>query len=186
MPPRAIITPTVLALLGTLAAQARSQAPSAADSLNDLHDLSRYVGTFPCVNGLLRSPTLRRAVAALLGPVDAANYGEYLENPNCGKIERKDGYLVLDLFFAHSGGFSSLILVRERDAVMFVFWLRGEVGYQQDHVYGPRPVPPAVLHIAERNMNEGWGHVACFTPQADSLAIDLYRRGDPETGICKP
>jgi hypothetical protein len=90
----------------------------------------------------------------------------------------------MDVSQLHVGGYTSLILVREPDEAIFLFWLSSTVAERTARVYGPRPVPAEALDIFRHEMNSSWGHVACFTVDADSLAIDLTRRANQDTGEC--
>jgi hypothetical protein len=161
----------------------RAQAADTVPPIHQLQDLSHYVGTYPCRNGLLRSPVLLRALRDVLRDRYAA-YHHHLSVSGCGAIEERGDYLLLDVSQLHVGGSSSIILVRKRDGVLFLFWLRETVSDREAHVYGPRPIPTAALAIFEHDMNVEWGHVACFSAARDSLAIDLTRRANQDTGRC--
>ena len=134
-------------------------------------------------SGLLRSPVLLKALSQVLKEQYAA-YHDHMSGSGCGAIEQRGDYVLLDISQLHVGGYSSILLVRKRDGALFLFWLSSTVSERQAHVYGPRPVPADALAIFEHDMNVGWGHVACFTASRDSLAIDLTRRANQDTGRC--
>jgi hypothetical protein len=151
--------------------------------LDSLQDLSQYLGTYPCSNGLLHSPVLLNALAATLKK-DYAAYREHMSESGCGAIERRGGYILMDVSQLHVGGYGSVILVRRTDGVVFVYWLRSTVAKGKAHIYGPRPVPAEALAIFAHDESVGWGHVACFTISADTIVIDMTRRANQDTGKC--
>ncbi len=166
-----------------LVAQAVAQTTDTVPALHRVQDLSLYTGTYPCRTGLLRSPVLLQATREVLGDQYAA-YHDHMRASGCGAIEQRGDYILLDVSQLHVGGYSSIILVRRRDGALFLFWLSGTVPDRNGHVYGPRPVPRDAMAIFEHSMNIQWGHVACFTASGDSLAIDLTRRANQDTGRC--
>jgi hypothetical protein len=79
----------------------------------------------------------------------------------------------MDVSQLHVGGYSSLIFVRLTDGMLFVFWLKSQVGEKQWQFYGPRPIPETVTKTVEAEMNKEWGHVAKFTARGEELDIEL-------------
>ena len=140
--------------------------------LTSIHDLVRYVGTYPCSNGLVEDQVFLKALKTVLGP-DYAAYREHMGFSGCGAIERRDSLLVMDVSQLHVGGYSSLIFVRPSDGTLFLFWLKASVSEKQWQIYGLRPVPKMVLEGIEASMNESWGHVARFRFLGETLEIEL-------------
>ncbi len=162
---------------------ANGQQPES--SLTKLQDLGRYVGEYPCLNGLLKAPVLNAALRKTLGSEYNA-YAEHMTFSGCGAIVRNGPYLLLDVSQLHVGGYTSIILVRESDGVLFLAWLKGTVVGRDITIYGPKPIPQSVLDTFARTLNVAWGHVACFRPEGDSLSVDTDRRADQDTGQCLP
>ena len=162
-----------LVLAGCLLAPSLScQGQSHSVSLKSLSQLDAYVGTFPCSNGLLEAPALRHPVMMVVG-ADSSDYAEHLRLSGCGEVERDGQLLVMDVSQLHVGGYASLIFVRPREGAIWVFWLNEMVAINApSRVYGARPVPTEVLAGVERRMNEGWGHVAHFRADGDSMIIE--------------
>ncbi|HEV3253082.1 MAG TPA: hypothetical protein VG033_01660 [Candidatus Acidoferrales bacterium] len=106
---------------------------------------------------------------------DYSAYREHMQASGCGPIERRDGFLLMDVSQLHVSGYSSLIFVRQTDGVLFVFWLKSQVGEKQWQFYGPRPIPEAVTKTVETEMNQEWGHVAKFTVRGEELDIELKK-----------
>jgi len=154
-------------------------------SLSRVQDLGNYVGQYPCQNGLLTTPTLRKALRSVL----ASDYDAYLEHMSlsgCGAIERRGGYLLLDVSQLHVGGYSSIILVHESGGQLYLAWLKGPVGEHDLTVYGLNPPPEDALRTFARSLNVSWGHVACFLPDKGTLLVDTARRANQDTGDCLP
>ena len=164
--------------LGVLRIALASAVASAADKgappprLTSTRDLAHYVGTYPCSNGLLKDRVLLGALKKTLGPEYDA-YREHIHFSDCGAIERRDGFLLLDVSQLHVGGYSSLIFVRLTDGNLFLFWLKSTVADKQWQLYGPRPIPETVLHTVETEMNTSWGHVALFSMRGEQLDIEV-------------
>lgn len=140
--------------------------------LTSIRDLVRYVGTYPCSNGLLETRALLKALRSVLGP-DYVAYRDHLSLSGCGAIERRDGFLLMDVSQLHVGGYSSLLFVNPSDGALYLFWLNASVAEKQWRIYGPRPVPEAVMQAIEADMNESWGHVARFRARGETLEIEL-------------
>jgi hypothetical protein len=138
--------------------------------LTTLRDLSRYVGTYPCSNGLLKQPVLLQSLRKILGQ-DYQAYREHMRFSGCGAIERRNGFLLLDVSQLHVGGYESLMFVSESDGALFLFWLKSTVKQKDYAFYGARPIPVEVSRAVESELNTGWGHVAKFTAHGDQLEI---------------
>lgn len=167
--------------IGVLLAVLLAAGPATAEKagprqakLTTIHDLVHYVGTYPCSNGLLKDQVLLKELKSVLGP-DYAAYRAHMGVSGCGAIERRDGYLLMDVSQLHVGGYSSLIFVRLNDGVLYLFWLKAAVPEKRWHIYGPRPVPKLVMRGIEADMNERWGHVARFRVRGEVLEIDLRK-----------
>jgi hypothetical protein len=167
-----LLATAVLNLCG--AAQQRPTNPN-NPKLATLRDLSKYVGTYPCENGLLKQPLLLQSLRKILGQ-DYKAYREHMRFSGCGAIEREGGFLVLDVSQLHVGGYWSLMFVRESDGALFLFWLKSTVSEKDYKFYGERPIPCEVSRGVESRLNVGWGHVAKFTVIGEQVNIDLKRR----------
>ena len=132
-----------IALMSAVARAGDKDAPP--PRLTSTRDLAQYVGTYPCSNGLLKQPVLLDTLKKTLGP-DYDAYREHMQLSGCGAIERRDGFLFLDVSQLHVGGYSSLIFVRLSDGELFVFWLKSTVADKQWQLYGPRPIPETIIH----------------------------------------
>lgn len=152
---------------------ANAVAPKArALRITSTRDLGKYVGTYPCTNGLLRQPILLSSLKQILqGDYDA--YREHMKFSGCGAIEKRDGYLLMDVSQLHVGGYTSLIFVRLRDGVLFLFWLKATVAQKEYGFYGQKPIPAAISQIVESELNTTWGHVAQFHVRGENVQIDL-------------
>jgi len=160
-----------------------AQAAHPAPPLRTLTDLARYVGSYPCQNGLLRSPVLLDALKKTLQQ-DYEAYREHMAESGCGPIERRGPYIFLDVSQLHVGGYGSMILVRQADEKTFVYWLKSTVAERDVGIYGSRPVPTDALDLFAKEGNVGWGHVACFAVVQGDIAIDTTRRANQDTGEC--
>lgn len=128
---------------------------SNAAHLSDIHQIGRFVGTFPCETGLLNSPALRAAFKRTL----AADYAEYLKHisiSGCGKLEMRGQYAFADVSELHVGGYTSYIFVRPDNGAMYVFWLNSTVAQKQWAFYGPKPIPDIVLQTVADDLFECW------------------------------
>jgi hypothetical protein len=141
-------------------------------SLASTRDLAKYVGTYPCSNGLLTQPVVLSSLRAILDG-DYSSYREHMKLSGCGAIEKKGGLLLMDVSQTHVGGYTSFIFVRLSDGALFLFWLKSTVGEKQWQFYGPKPIPQAVLQTVETELNTVWGHVARFTLEGQNLIIQL-------------
>ncbi|SRR6266705_2689848 len=148
-----------------------------------LRDLRAYVGTFPCLNGVQGSPVLLSPVRRTLGN-DSTAFIAQIPPSTCTRIEEHGDYVLLNVSQMHTDGMSAFIVVRPADAVVYVFWLPGRIGDLHTHIYGPRPIPDSVMVLLQHAMNAQWGHVACFWPRGDSLAVDKDHGADAELGRC--
>lgn len=143
--------------------------PSAA-RLTDIHQISRFLGTYPCENDLLDSPALKTAFKRTLG-TDYREYLKHISLSGCGLLKMRDQYVFADVSQLHVGGYTSYIFVRPSDGIMYVFWLKSTVSEKQWALYGSKPVPDIVLHTVEAELNEAWGHVAHFKIVGQNLEI---------------
>ena len=127
-------------------------------SLKSTRDLEKYVGTFPCGNGLLEETALLTSLKQVLGS-DYTAYREFMGVSSCEAIEKKGDFLLMDVSEPHVGpGYSSLILVRLSDGQVFLLWInKAREADKQWQFYGPRPVPDEVGQIVENSLNEGLG-----------------------------
>jgi len=151
-----------------LSCQTRHGSPA----LRSLRDLNTYVGTYPCRNGLLKTRVLRQAIMSTLGS-DSSSYAEHIAQSGCGQIEKQQDLIVMDMSQVHVGGYSSLIFVKPSGGAVWLYWLDAPVAPgAPSRIYGSRPVPASVLNAIEQRMNEGWGHVAHFRVDADSIVIE--------------
>jgi hypothetical protein len=171
MVPRLCLIILLIALLPARRSYPESQP---TPSLGSLRDLARFVGTFPCSNGLLDDPVLLGALDAALGP-DAPAYHDHLGFSGCGGIQEDDGLLMMDVSQLHVGGYSSLIFVSVPDESLYLFWLKGTVSDKIWEIYGPRPIPQRVMNWILAEMNQGWGHVARFTAHGETIEIELLK-----------
>jgi hypothetical protein len=141
--------------------------------LTSTRDLEKYVGTYPCSNGILKDATLLHALQNILGNEYDA-YEQHMRASGCGAIERRDGFVMMDVSQLHVGGYSSLIFVRLSDGAPFLFWLKSTVAQKRWQIYGQRPIPETVSRNIEIEMNQVWGHVAKFKMRDEALDIELW------------
>ncbi|HST12582.1 MAG TPA: hypothetical protein VLL05_19560, partial [Terriglobales bacterium] len=85
-----------LLLVATSIALPTLPPKSATPSIKTTRDLVKYVGTYPCSNGLLQQPVLLSALKSVLGS-DYELYREHMRLSGCGAIARRDGFLLLDI-----------------------------------------------------------------------------------------
>lgn len=137
-----------------------------------VRDLARYVGSYPCANGLLKQRVLLNSLKDILNE-DYEAYREHMKFSGCGAIEKKDGLLLMDVSQLHVGGYTSMIFVRSRDGALFLFWLKKTVAEKDYSFYGKRPIPAVVSRIVESELNTSWGHVAHFRVHGENVEIDL-------------
>lgn len=169
--PKAVTTGVLGMLLVSGATRAETKHVTPAH-LRSTRDLERYVGTYPCRNGLLKDPVLLDALRSVLGN-DYAAYKDHMKFSGCGAIEQRADLLLLDVSQLHVGGYSSLILVRPSDGKLFLFWLKSTVAEKQWQLYGERPIPGSVSQAVQTELNTTWGRVAHFTMRDENLAIEL-------------
>jgi hypothetical protein len=141
-----------------------------ASHISDVRDITRFLGTYPCDNGLLRSPAILSALRKTLGQ-DYREYRQHIALSGCGSLEMRDKYVFADVSQLHVGGYTSYILISPSDRTTYVFWLKSTVREKDWAFYGPRPIPETVLHIVETKLNEAWGHVANFRIVDQNLMI---------------
>jgi hypothetical protein len=168
---------TLIALLASFlvfAATAQAQKPT-ANHLSDLREIGGFLGSYPCENGLLNSPALVSALKKTLRS-DYQAYRQHIAFSGCGPLELRDGYIFADVSQLHVGGYTSFIFIHSNDATTYVFWLKGTVRDKEWELYGPKPVPDAVLHTVEAELNTGWGHVAQFRFDGQNMVITLNKR----------
>lgn len=91
----------------------------------------------------------------------------------CGAIEKRDGFLLMDVSQLHVGGFTSLIFIRLSDGAIFLFWLKSTVADKQRSFYGQRPIPGIVSQTVGSELNKEWGHVARFSVHGENIEIQL-------------
>jgi len=161
----------ICSLLATEAAESQSH-PS---RINNTRDLAKYVGTYPCSNGLLKQPVLLSALRKILDG-DYRAYREHMEFSGCGAIEKRGDFLLMDVSQLHVGGYTSLIFVRLSDGAVFLFWLKATVADKDYSFYGQRPIPSAISEIVESQLNTAWGHVAQFHVHGEKVDIQLAAR----------
>lgn len=164
----------LFSVMNTTALAQQQKRPQRVPHITTLHDLSKYVGTYPCSNGLLKEPVLLQSLRNILGQ-DYQAYREHMRLSGCGAIERVDGFLLLDVSQLHVGGYHSLIFVKESDGTLFLFWLKYMVLDKDYKFYGHRPIPTVVSRAVESNLNTGWGHVARFTVRGEQVEIQAIR-----------
>ena len=160
-----------LAARTTVAAQTTRPHPNPI-RLTSTRDLVKYVGTYPCTNGLLRDKVLLSSLKNILDR-DYSAYREHMALSGCGAIEKRDGLLLMDVSQLHVGGYTSFILVRVEDGAVFLFWLRSTVTDRQWSFYGQRPIPTAISQVVQSELNTTWGHVAHFSVHGDQVDIRL-------------
>ena len=161
-----------------------AQQKPARASLPSLKDLTRYVGEYPCENGILDAPVLQAALRkALTSEYD--EYRKHLRLSGCGAIEKRDPYWLMDVSQLHVGGYSSIILVRQSDNQLFLLWLKTMVRDETLKVYSDGPIESSAIKEFSRAMNVAWGHVACFAPEGDTLKVDTTRKANQDTGECR-
>jgi hypothetical protein len=161
-------------LFGTLFASVAScqQLPRPAARLSDIREVTRYLGTYPCANGLLKSQAVLSALKGAMGQ-DFQKYRQHISLSGCGKLELRDGWAFADISQSHVGGYTSYVFIRPTDGEAYVFWLKSAVGNKDWEIYGEKPVPQSILHTVESELNEGWGHVAGFRFDGQNLVIAL-------------
>lgn len=108
-----------ITLCATVDAQTAKPQPRLA-RLTSTRELVKYVGTYPCSNGLLRQPVLLSALRRILGN-DYPAYRKHMKVSGCGAIEKRDELLLLDVSQLHVGGYTSMIFVRATDGAAFPF-----------------------------------------------------------------
>jgi hypothetical protein len=151
----------------------RAQTNSApVPHLTSTRDIEKYVGTYPCGNGILKDATLLHSLQNILRN-DYAAYKQHMRASGCGAIERRDGFVMMDVSQLHVGGYSSLIFIRLSDGAPFLFWLKSTVAEKRWQMYGRKPIPESVLRNIEIEMNQAWGHVAKFKMRGEMLDIEL-------------
>jgi hypothetical protein len=143
--------------------------------LTSTRDIEKYVGTYPCSNGILKDAVLLNALQKILGN-DYSAYKQHILASGCGAIERRGDYLLMDVSQLHVGGYSSLIFIRLSDGAPFLFWLKSTVAEKQWQIYGQRPIPELVMRNIEIEMNQVWGHMAKFKMLGETLSIELVRK----------
>ena len=168
---------SLLALLAPfLVFTSLAQPPqAAAKRLSDIREIGRFLGTYPCANGLLSSPALTSALKTTLGS-DYQTYRQHVALSGCGAMVVRDGFVFADVSQLHVGGYTSYIFVRPTDGAMWVFWLKSAVWDKNWELYGPRPIPESLLHTTEVELNTGWGHVAEFRFDRENLVIKLKKK----------
>ncbi len=135
-------------------------------------DLGKYAGTYPCSNGLLKQRALLSSLKNILDG-DYAAFRAHMRVSGCGAIEKRDGFLLMDVSQLHVGGYTSLIFVRLSDGAVFLFWLKKTVAEKDYSFYGQRPIPAAVSQIVESELNTTWGHVAKFQVRGEKVEMRL-------------
>lgn len=140
--------------------------------LASTRDLAKFVGTYPCSNGLLQDRVLLSSLRKVLDS-DYQAYREHMGLSGCGAIEKRDGFLLMDVSQLHVGGYTSLIFIRLHDGALFLFWLKSTVAEKHWSFYGQRPIPTTVCQIVESELNKEWGHVAQFSFDGENLEIRL-------------
>jgi hypothetical protein len=151
----------------------QAQKPTAR-RLSDIREIGRFLGTYPCENGLLNSPSVTTALKTTLGS-DYPAYRQHVASSGCGALEMRDGFVFADVSQLHVGGYTSFIFVHPIDGTTYVFWLKSAVWDKDWQLYGPRPVPESVLRTVETELNTGWGHVAQFRFDGQNLIILLNK-----------
>jgi hypothetical protein len=160
-------------LLGIAVCSAQTARPQSHPiRLTSTRDVAKYVGTYPCSNGLLRQRVLLSALRNVLDG-DYRAYREHMGFSGCVAIQKRDGFLLMDVSHLHVGGYTSLIFIRPTDGAVFLFWLKSTVAEGKWSFYGQRPIPAAVSQIVESQLNESWGHVATFSVRGDHVDIHL-------------
>jgi hypothetical protein len=100
-------------------------------------------------------------------------YREHMGLSGCGAIEKREGFLLMDVSQLHVGGYTSLIFIRPSDGAVFLFWLKSTVAEKQWSFYGRRPIPATINQIVESELNKEWGHVARFSVHDENVEIQL-------------
>lgn len=142
--------------------------------VQSLASLPRYVGTYPCTNGIIVAPVLQNAIRRVMGQ-DYAAYQAHLGLASCGPIEREGPFIVMDESRIGVAGYTSYIFVRLPEETVHVFWLKSLVTEKAYQIYGPRPVPAEVMSSIVRRLNEGWGKAATFSASGEKLAIEIKK-----------
>lgn len=162
----------LFAAINATAFAQQQKPPQQVPQLTTLRDLSKFVGTYPCSNGLLKERVLLQSLRKILG-ADYQAYRNHMKFSGCGAIRSVDGFFQMDVSQLHVGGYESLMFVRQSDGAMFLFWLKSGVAQKDYKFYGSRPIPAQVSLAVESELNEGWGHVAHFIVHGDQLEIQL-------------
>ena len=162
----------LLIALSTASLAQQAKPRTLHERLSSTREFARYVGTYPCSNGLLAQPVLLSSLRNILGD-DYLPYREHMKYSGCGAIEKRGELLLMDVSQLHVGGYTSFIFIRLRDGAVFLFWLKSQVAEKQWQFYGPKPLPAAVFQITAIELNTIWGHVAKFTIEGQQLQIDL-------------
>lgn len=159
-------------VLGNLLATKTAESQSNSSLIKSTRDLAKYVGTYPCSNGLLKQPSLLSSLKDILDG-DYRAYREHMKFSGCGAIEKRGDFLLMDVSQLHVGGYTSLIFIRLSDGVAFLFWLKGNVAEKDYSFYGPRPIPAPISEIVGSELNTAWGHRAKFRVYGDKVDIQL-------------
>ncbi len=162
-------TAAVLVILSAVLTAQVKRAP-----VQSLAALPRYVGTYPCANGVIIAPVVQEALKRALG-ADFTAYQKHIGLASCGPVEREGQFIVMDESRMGVAGHTSYIFVRLPDEAVYVFWLKSLLTERNYQVYGPRPVPKEVMDSIVRRMNEGWGRAAQFTARGDKLDIVIKK-----------
>lgn len=133
--------------------------------------LKKYVGTYSKETDFFKNEIVQKELKRILGK-DYKSYREFVSYAGCGEIEYQYGLIYGDVSQLHIGGYNSIFFINIHEKKMYLFWLTGSVIEWQYKIYGNRPIPVNVLNIISENMNTGWGHVASFRVDKDSIFMD--------------
>jgi hypothetical protein len=139
---------------------------------NDWLTLKKYIGTFPKETDFFKNPIVTNELKRILGS-DYKLYLDHVSQSGCGSMISKDNLIVGDISQLHVGGYGSIVFIDIANKKMYLFWLSSTVSDKIYKIYGDKPIPNTILRLIVDNMNEGWGHVAHFTVDSDSVKIEI-------------
>jgi hypothetical protein len=154
----------------------------------DTIDTGVYTGDWSTLNSYLKSDYLK-GTDFFKNPIvvnelkrilvnDYESFCKHVLYSDLIYMNKQDNLIYLEVIQLHSGGYDSMIFIDIQKRKFTLFWLPGTVSAKTNKIYGERPIPENILKIIVNNMNEGWGHVAKFSVDSDSLKIELDQGSD--------
>ncbi len=136
------------------------------------NDLKKYIGTYSKQTDFFRNPLIKNELKKILGE-DYKSYQSFVSSAGCGEVEFKYGLIYGDVSQESVGGYNSLFFINIKSEKIYLFWLTERVWDKKYKIYGDKPTPANVLNLITEDMNIGWGHVATFKAEGDSINIHL-------------